>query len=595
MASAIERKIQIFITILFLALLANGIVSYHATQILAANQQSVTHTYQVIVEIEGIMSTLKDAETGERGYIITGSDAYLQPYESALEQINSRVRRFESLTADNPRQQVRIPELEKKIAARLEGLKTGIDLRKSGDMEGARQLIQDGSGKAMMDDLRRYIDSLESEENRLLEQRAAESERSTRDTTYTFVIGNLIALGLLLTMGYLIQREVAARMRYEQELQGQRQLLEVTLSSIADAVIACDNQGLVTFMNPVAVNLTGWPEREARGKRLDTVFNIVNEETGQTVPNPALRAIREGVVVGLANHTVLKTKHGTEVPIDDSAAPLKTADGKLLGSVLVFRDITERRRSEQQLEHALEESSRARTRAETMNRMKDEFLATLSHELRTPLTAIYGWANLLQTRQMDEARVRKALEVISRNVEIETRLVDELLSVSKAVTGNLKLEMELSDPVPVIKAVIDSLRPTLETKSIELLTSIDENVGCLWIDPVRWQQVLWNLLSNAAKFTPAGGQVRIDFGRVDGCARLTVTDNGMGIDPAFLPFVFERFTQADSSATRRHGGLGLGLAIVRHIVELHGGTVSAASDGPGKGSTFTVELPVPAP
>src|SRR5438552_1788687 len=258
MASALEKKIRIGIAILFAALVIDGLASYRATRTLIGNEQWVTHTYQVIGEIEGILCTLKDAETGERGYIITGADTYLEPYDAALRQIDARIRHLEMLTADNPRQQARIPILENKIAARLEGLKTGITLRNNGDIEGAHQLIQGGSGKQMMDDLRKFIDEMETEENGLLQQRADESRISARATELTFIIGSVITICLLLVIGYSINREVAARILSEQELREQRQLLQVTLSSIADAVIACDTEGLVTFLNPVAEVLTGW-------------------------------------------------------------------------------------------------------------------------------------------------------------------------------------------------------------------------------------------------------------------------------------------------------------------------------------------------
>jgi signal transduction histidine kinase len=228
------------------------------------------------------------------------------------------------------------------------------------------------------------------------------------------------------------------------------------------------------------------------------------------------------------------------------------------------------------------------------NRMKDEFLTTLSHELRTPLTAIYGWVNILQNTKLDADKVSKALEVIDRNVRAQTRLIEDLLNVSSIVTGNLKVELEWIDPLPLIQTAVDSIKPAMEAKSIELVTHIDENVGRIFADSARWQQVLWNLLTNGVKFTPQGGRITLDFGRIGSRIQLSIADTGEGIEPAFLPHVFDRFTQADSSRTRRHGGLGLGLAIVRHIVELHGGKVIVHSDGRDKGSTFIVQLPIPA-
>ncbi|HYR85878.1 MAG TPA: ATP-binding protein [Terriglobia bacterium] len=227
------------------------------------------------------------------------------------------------------------------------------------------------------------------------------------------------------------------------------------------------------------------------------------------------------------------------------------------------------------------------------NRMKDEFLATLSHELRTPLTAIYGWVEILRNTPPDAGKMSKGLEVIDRNARAQTRLVDDLLNVSRIITGNLKVELAWIDPLPLIQTAVDSIGPAIEAKSIELVTHLDQNVGLIFADSARWQQVLWNLLANAVKFTHSGGRITVDFGRIGTQAQLNIADSGEGIEPEFLPHVFDRFTQADSSSTRRHGGLGLGLAIVRHIVELHGGRVIVHSEGRDKGSTFIVQLPIP--
>lgn len=213
--------------------------------------------------------------------------------------------------------------------------------------------------------------------------------------------------------------------------------------------------------------------------------------------------------------------------------------------------------------------------------------------MRTPLTAIAGWVDILKRGPIDEKRVSKALEVIDRNVKAQTQIVEDLLNVSRITTGTFRLAMELIDPIPLVGTTIESLRPAIDGKSIAITTDLQEDLGQIYIDPLRWQQVLWNLLANAVKFTPNGGQVQVKFSRFQDFARLIVIDTGEGIDQAFLPHVFERFTQSDSSITRRHGGLGLGLAIVRHIVELHGGQVSVHSDGRGAGSTFVVDVPVP--
>ncbi|HZS49502.1 MAG TPA: response regulator [Bryobacterales bacterium] len=238
------------------------------------------------------------------------------------------------------------------------------------------------------------------------------------------------------------------------------------------------------------------------------------------------------------------------------------------------------------------EAESAHAEAEAANRAKDEFLATVSHELRTPLTAVLGWVRLLRTRPFDEATTAQALETIERNARMQAQLIDEILDVSRIITGKLRLEFRPVDLGRVIEAAIDAVRPVAEANGIQLEVELDPRASPASGDPGRLEQVVWNLLSNAVKFTPQGGRVEVRLRRIESRAEISVRDTGQGISPDFLPYVFERFRQADSSHTRSHGGLGLGLAIVRHLVELHGGRVQASSAGVGLGSTFTITLPL---
>jgi CheY-like chemotaxis protein/nitrogen-specific signal transduction histidine kinase len=239
------------------------------------------------------------------------------------------------------------------------------------------------------------------------------------------------------------------------------------------------------------------------------------------------------------------------------------------------------------------ENARLYREAQEANRLKDEFLATVSHELRTPLTAILGWLHLLKTGR--PAQVERAIETIERNANAQAHIVDDVLDVSRIITGKLHLESERVNLVKILGAAVDAVRPAAEAKGIDLLMSLDAAAAETSGDAARLQQVAWNLLSNAIKFTPKGGHIEVHLERSGNEAYLRVRDNGEGIRKEFLPHVFERFRQGDSTSTRAHGGLGLGLSIVRHLVELHGGQVSAESDGEGRGSTFTVRLPMSEP
>ncbi len=259
----------------------------------------------------------------------------------------------------------------------------------------------------------------------------------------------------------------------------------------------------------------------------------------------------------------------------------------------LHQEVRRREAAEDELASALAHEREARAEAEEANRLKDEFLATVSHELRTPLHAIRGWLHVLDERRSDEATVTRAIEVIRRNAELQTQLVEDVLDVSQVVTGRLRLSVGPVDLAAVVRDAVESVRPAAEAKDIRLQVMTEGGETTVHGDFHRLVQIAWNLLSNAIKFTPKRGRVQVVLKRVNSHVELTVSDTGEGIPPDFLPYVFDRFRQADGSTTRHHGGLGLGLAIVRHLVELHGGLVFGESQGPGRGSTFTVSLPVP--
>jgi PAS domain S-box-containing protein len=370
----------------------------------------------------------------------------------------------------------------------------------------------------------------------------------------------------------------------------QREWCEVTLRSVGDAVIVTDAQGRVLTLNRAAEDLTGWSESEALEQPIAKVFEIVNEDTRATVENPVDRVCREGLVVGLANHTVLLARDGREIPIDDSGAPIWSEDGRVAGAVLVFRDIRDRREAERQRGALLDAERAARAEAQAANRAKDEFLAVLSHELRTPLNAILGWAQVVRSGSLPAEAVR-GVEVIERNARRQAHLIDDVLDVSRIVSGTLSLESAPVDVSQVVEAAVDTVRPLLEAKGIAF--HVHGNCGGPVLgDAHRLQQVVTNLLSNAVKFTPAGGRIEVEMAHEAPHCCVTVRDTGVGIAPDFLPHVFQQFRQEEAGSARRFGGLGLGLTIVRHLVEMHGGSVEATSAGRDAGATFCVRLPL---
>jgi PAS domain S-box-containing protein len=273
-------------------------------------------------------------------------------------------------------------------------------------------------------------------------------------------------------------------------------------------------------------------------------------------------------------------------------------EGHVIGTLTIVEDVTERVAREAELQAQIEARSRllsseklARSEAERANRLKDEFLATISHELRNPLNAIMGWAHMLRLGKLTDVNAERAVETIYRNAKSQAQLVADLLDVSRIISGKLRLDVRTVDLIYIINAAIDSIRPAAEAKGIRLQMMLDPAAAPISGDAGRLQQIVWNLLTNAVKFTPKGGRIQVKVQRVNSHVEIVVSDSGVGISKEFLPYVFDRFRQADASTTRIHGGLGLGLSIVRQLVDLHGGSVSVHSEGEGKGTTFTITLP----
>jgi PAS domain S-box-containing protein len=375
-----------------------------------------------------------------------------------------------------------------------------------------------------------------------------------------------------------ILHDVSDILSAREALAKESELLATTLKSIGDAVIVTDAQGLITFINSEGERLTGWKQADAAGKQLPVVFRIVNEETRATVENPVDKVLRTGSVVGLANHTLLIAKDGTEIPIDDSAAPIVPAGGSLLGVVLVFRDFTARRNAERALR---EEAKR-----------KDEFLAILSHELRNPLAPISIAVEILQRTGPQDPQLKKLRDVIERQTKQLTRLLDDLLDMSRISSGKISLKRERLDLSVAVSSAVESIRPQMDSKNHELSVELPHKPVFVDGDGVRLAQVVANLLSNAARYSDPGGRIELKVDREGTDAVIRVRDHGIGISSDQMSRIFDMFTQVHHSFEGAQGGLGVGLSLSKQLVGLHGGSIEAKSAGLGKGSEFVVHIPL---
>jgi PAS domain S-box-containing protein len=717
------QSIGFALILMLLPLLIAGIACWN-TQLLHENSRWVAHTHEVVSAIDALLLTTQEAETGQRGYLITGNDAYLEPYQIAVSKVPLQIARLRKLTADNPDQQSRITILEEQIATRFNELQRIIDLRKSEGFAVARDAVLEGKGDREMEAIRLQVAVTMKAEKDLLEARRRQTQSSYRIGIASEIVAGFLGGALVILAWYLLRRDFVARLQAsaalgeaQQQVNEARALLEVLMASAPVGIAFLDREMRYGSINAYLAEINGFSAEAHIGRTAAEIPGIVAQAEG------LFREVLETMnpILNLEVRGESSNPSGEQKIWLESWFPVSRENGKTSGVGVIVQDITERKRIEEQLrlneeryrlaidaaelgtfycpvplgpifwntkckEHfwlpseegvnferfyailhpddreptrqAIETALRdhgiydveyrtvapdgqrtrwirakgrgyydlqgeltrfdgitieitgakqiqaerdelliqerqARVQVEQASQAKDEFLATLSHELRTPLMAILGWTQLLRsTHQENPATWKEGLEVIERNTHVQVQLIEDLLDISRIISGKLRMDVCSVDLPAVIKAAIDVVQPTAQAREIRLETMIDPRAGPVPGDPNRLQQVAWNLLSNAIKFTPKRGKVQVILARINSHVEVTVSDTGQGIPAEFLPHVFERFTQRDSSSTRAHQGLGLGLAICRHLVELHGGSIHAESEGEDKGSTFRVKLPL---
>lgn len=560
---------------LLLLLLAGGtFMTQRQLGVQAGDHDWVLHSRQVLGELSQTESLLKDAETGQRGYLYTGDPKYLEPYYSGVGQLPTHLDNLSRLTADNASQQARIRVLRSLVQQKLDELAHTIALQRAGEPEQARAVVSSDFGLRTMDAIRSEIDQMEGEEDSLNTTRDAAYRRSVQFTRASiYISGAVAALGLIL-LAYFILREMEIREKHALDIREREEWYRVTLTSLGDGVIATDQRGLVTFLNPVAEFLTGLSLAHAQGKPIEEVFPIFNEYSREPVENPVNKVVEAGRVVGLANHTVLRGANGTLTPIEDSAAPIRDGKGKLVGVVLVFRDATAERKSQEILRKTEKLAAAAR------------LAATVSHEINNPLEAIGNLIYIVKGLPDLPAAAVEPLDLAEQELERVAHITRQTLGFYR--------ESKLPERID-LKTVIEYVLKLYSNKLNLKAVRTEQSFGiCPEIRGVRGEltQAISNLVSNAIDATPANGTIRLTLSSVEESARhwadFSIEDDGPGVPAELHDKIFEPFF-----TTKKDVGTGLGLWVTKEIIERHDGTielVSCAADD-SNGATFRILLP----
>jgi PAS domain S-box-containing protein len=570
------NRIILLVSLSAVLVLALGVFAYLSLSNLNEGNDWVVHAQRVRYQLSHVQQVLVDMGSGVRRFEMTHDDQAFQEAESAAAALPLELAAMQRIVADDPGLPGLASELVESAHRRESQAKEMIELTRAGDTAAVDALIARGDNLKALDDCRALISRMQESEDRLFNIHSGATAEARNTVAFAIISLTALAVLLLVLVAYV-------SMRHSAQLQRVQNDLSTTLRSIGDAVISTDAGGNVRFMNTVAEQLTGWSSTEAQGLPLDQVFRLVREQRSDAVDGPAARAT-PGAVVDLASHAVLIGRHVPQCPIEESRAPIYGVDGELVGVVVVFRDATAPRAAQR----ALIKSAEALREAD---RRKDVFLATLSHELRNPLAPIRTAARLLESPALTAEELQRSCSIISRQVRHMASLLDDLLDVSRITRGALTLKKENVALKGLFEAAVETARPTIDAKRHAL--RVEWPAEDLWLDadPVRLTQVVTNLLTNAAKYTDPEGHISL-LSRTEGSTLvICVRDDGIGLEPDMLTKVFEMFSQVVTAEGHADGGLGIGLALVKGLVELHGGRVEAHSAGLEQGSEFVVHFP----
>ncbi|QIN67913.1 Sensor histidine kinase RcsC (plasmid) [Caballeronia sp. SBC1] len=558
-------------------MLLTAFAGAYGTQSLFSSESAIDDSHHLNLGLERLLSLLRDAETGQRGFVITGRESYLEPYFDATPKISAQLDAIKLLVQNDNRQRQRLGDLRFTVDEKLAEVGRVIMARRTGGFDAAKAMVQSDKGKLLMDRARLVVADMEKTADDELTVRRGRA-RHTRDFAIVVaIVSAALTVLMAVSFAYWLRRLTRVRIRVIGQLHDRKQLLRVTLASIGDGVVTTDVSGRVTFMNAVARSLAGWESANATGLPIEDVLVLVNETSRATVANPTRTALAERRSVALANHTMLITRAGVEVHIDDSAAPILDIAGNLVGSVLVFRDVGLRKQYEDELRES--------------DRRKSEFLAVMSHELRNPIAAIRSALEVLNRVDNDPRHLERLLALMDRQVLHMTRLIDDLLDVARVSKGALDLKMERVDIHALIASSVETAQAVLDKRRNALAVKLPPEPISVQGDAARLCQAVANILTNASKYSDMGSPITLAVSVVHGEVLITVCDKGIGFSPEDAERIFDMFAQVDRSSDLSKEGLGIGLSLARQIALLHGGRIVANSAGRGLGSEFTIHLP----
>lgn len=577
--ASVSRYVKLGYLLATLMFVATAWTAIQGTRTLRSKGAEASNLVEFMGTLRDTYSLIQDMETGQRGYVVTQQGDYLDQYLTASEQLSAALAELKERDGSELDHGAWFREFSDLVEKRERELRETVQLMNAGQHEEALATILQGNGRQYMNAIRGAVAERQSRDLGRLRLVRDAIVAALERTALMGTGAALLGLGIIGVSFYRMRSELTARQALLDDLHRQREELRVTLFSIGDGVITTDASGRVQSLNGMAEQLTGWSNQDAEGRPLEAVFELVQEADRQRVENPATKALRDAKTVGLTNHAILVARDGTERAIDDSAAPIRSADGQLLGAVLVFRDVTAQR----QAQSTLLESQRR----------KDEFLAMLAHELRNPLAGILTGVQVLRVLR-PEGDAAKMQAVIERQAAHMARMVDDLLDTSRFACGKLVLRREHLDLREVVRETVDDYGNSQLTEDCELTCDLPDEEAWVWGDRTRLAQAIANLIHNSCKFGDGPNKVCVAL-RIDSAANvaeISVTDQGIGMDRETLARVFQPFMQADNSVERSRGGLGLGLALVHALVTLHDGQVFAHSEGLGQGCRFTIRLPL---